>query len=82
MIFRKGRPHPDKAGEGSQSAGELFVALVAGHAVRFALADDYSRRWFLPRYATGRIHEPVATGFILERLRPGARFLDVGANLG
>ena len=34
----------------------------------FSTEDNYSKRWFFPRYNGGKIHESVVTMFILEAL--------------
>jgi len=50
--------------------------------VRFDVSLPVARRFFLPRYAGGRLHEPGASRYVLDALTPRSVFLDVGANLG
>jgi len=44
--------------------------------------DPYSKRWFYPRYAKGRIHEPVATKLFLDYIKCNSQVLDIGGHLG
>jgi FkbM family methyltransferase len=44
--------------------------------------DPYSKGWFYPRYAKGRIHEPVATKLFLEYIKSNSQVLDIGGHLG
>ena len=53
-----------------------------GIDLRFDLRDDYSKRWFLPRYDAGRIHEPVVTNLFMELIDKKDTVLDIGAHLG
>ena len=53
-----------------------------GSTVLFRIDDRYSRGWFLPRYRDGRLHEAMATRWVLGQLKSDSVFLDVGANLG
>jgi len=55
---------------------------VGGVTLRFATEDGYSKRWFFPRYADGRIHERVVSELLAKRLAGARCFADVGANLG
>ena len=55
---------------------------VGEKSVRFNIEHHLSRRFFLPRYANGKLHEEAATRFILDRLSPASTFVDVGSNLG
>ncbi len=55
---------------------------VSGQIIRFATTDPYSHRWFYPRYANGRWHEPAATKIWLEAIASANIIVDVGANLG
>lgn len=50
--------------------------------IEFTTEDDYSKRWFFPRYDNGAHHEPVATQIFRERVKSNAIVFDVGANLG
>lgn len=61
---------------------DTFTAVVNGRPVEFRTDDDYSKRWFFPRYADGAIHEPQVTGAIVGALKPTDCFVDIGANLG
>ena len=51
-------------------------------ALQFNTEDDYSKRWFYPRYAKGNIHEPAIVKFLCSTLTKQDTFIDVGANLG
>jgi FkbM family methyltransferase len=53
-----------------------------GTQVRFHTDDRHSRSWFLPRYAEGRLHEPVVSRMILDSLEMDGCFVDVGAHVG
>lgn len=57
------------------------VAL-RGRTTVFSTQDDYSKRWFYPRYDDGRIHEEPVTLLFLDELAESRCFVDVGANLG
>jgi FkbM family methyltransferase len=49
--------------------------------VKFATRAPHAQNWFR-RYLDGRLHEPVLTAHILDRLGPGNTFIDVGAHVG
>jgi len=59
-----------------------FEAVINGSVVKFSTADDYSNRWFFPRYFGGKMHERSVTELLLKSLRQAECFADVGANLG
>ncbi|MEM9011270.1 MAG: FkbM family methyltransferase [Pseudomonadota bacterium] len=59
-----------------------YIARVGGQSVFFLTDDRYSRSWFYPRYLGGKLHEPFATRFLLNRLPKDGVFVDVGAHLG
>ncbi len=42
----------------------------------------YPYKWFYPRYADGRCHEPLATRRFLDEVTKSKVVVDVGANLG
>jgi FkbM family methyltransferase len=50
--------------------------------VWYSTKDEYSKRWFFPRYDNGRIHEPSTTDIFIKTIRPDDVVLDVGTNLG
>ena len=51
-------------------------------SVLFSTEDEYSKRWFFPRYEGGKIHEQQVTELVLETARKSRCFVDVGTNLG
>jgi FkbM family methyltransferase len=55
---------------------------IGGQNVVFSTHDEYSKRWFYPRYDQGRIHEEPATLLFLDEIAGSRCFADVGANLG
>lgn len=59
-----------------------FAAEVEGASLRFSLEDPYSRDWFLPRYAGGRLHEKSVTLLMAQHQKQSKCFVDVGTNLG
>ncbi|MEO1102129.1 MAG: FkbM family methyltransferase [Pseudomonadota bacterium] len=59
-----------------------FAVSIDGRTVRFDISSRGTRRFFLPRYENGKLHEEGATRYILSALGPDSVFLDVGANLG
>ena len=61
---------------------QRFTATLNGITVQFNTEDTYSKLWFFPRYAEGRIHEKVVTEMLIEALRSAKCFVDVGAHLG
>lgn len=51
--------------------------------LHFATRSPIAKRWFYPRYASGRrMHEPPISHLINTILEPNSTFFDVGANLG
>jgi FkbM family methyltransferase len=51
--------------------------------VRYATTSPTAKRWFYPRYASGRrFHEPPISRLILSRLTSESTFYDIGANVG
>ncbi len=61
---------------------KTIAITLNGIAVRFSTEDEYSKSWFFPRYAGGRIHEGVVTEMLIEALQSARCFVDVGTNLG
>jgi FkbM family methyltransferase len=59
-----------------------FTATLNDVTVQFSTEDEYSKSWFFPRYAAGRIHEKVVTEMLVEALQCAKCFMDVGAHLG
>jgi FkbM family methyltransferase len=59
-----------------------YIADPGGVRAFFLTGDRYSHGWFYPRYAGGRLHEPVVTRHLIETLTPASVFVDVGAHLG
>ncbi|WMS41514.1 FkbM family methyltransferase [Acuticoccus sp. MNP-M23] len=83
------KPSSQQASEGrarSRRRGSnetpVFTMTVDGRAIRFGMPTAGTRRFFIPRYEDGRIHEAGATKFFLNALKPDSVFLDIGANLG
>lgn len=56
--------------------------VIEGHNLTFNTDDEYSKKWFIPRYLGGKIHEPCLSKLIVESLTQDSCFIDVGANLG
>ena len=59
-----------------------FEVFLDEHRVVYAVEDDYSRQWFFPRYAGGRLHEPPVTRLFAQHAAQASGVADVGANLG
>ena len=59
-----------------------FTATLNDVTVQFSTEDEYSKCWFFPRYARGRIHEKVVTEILVEALQSAKCFVDVGAHIG
>lgn len=60
-----------------------LVIRREGLELTFATRSPVAKRWFYPRYASGRrLHEPPVARLIASRLNPSSIFYDVGANLG
>lgn len=83
------KPVAPKAAEKKRPPGRrepadapVFTMTVDGRPIRFTMPTPGTQRFFTPRYDDGRLHEPVATQFILGALNADSVFLDIGANLG
>lgn len=59
-----------------------YIARIAGQTAVFLTDDTYSRHWFYPRYKNEKLHEPVASNFLMKTLTAESVFVDVGAHLG
>ncbi|MEM7086974.1 MAG: FkbM family methyltransferase [Bacteroidota bacterium] len=59
-----------------------WVLNRKGVEVTYDLKDPYSKRWFLPRYADGNIHEPAATDVFIDYIEKDSVVLDIGGHLG
>ena len=53
-----------------------------GINVKFSTSDKYSKGWFFPRYANGKIHEPIATDIFIDNINIDSVVLDIGGHLG
>ncbi len=54
----------------------------SGLSLKFHSKDQYSKKWFYPRYDHRKIHEPIATNLFIEHLKPNSHVMDIGAHLG
>jgi FkbM family methyltransferase len=61
---------------------DRFDVRVNGVSAGFSTTDDFSLRWFFPRYAGGKLHEPHVTPLLLREIEKARCFVDVGALLG
>lgn len=61
---------------------QRHVVETAGVSVVFSTEDAFSKTWFFPRYAHGRLHEAHVTEHLVEQLRSSRCFADVGALVG
>ena len=50
--------------------------------VVYSTLDQYSKKWFYPRYDNGAIHEPGVTGIFIDKLKNESIVLDVGGHIG
>lgn len=62
--------------------GISYILNLDGQKVFFPTDDPYIKSWFYPRYAGGKLHEPVASNFLIRDLDSKSVFVDVGAHLG
>ena len=53
-----------------------------GINVIFSTSNKYSKGWFFPRYANGKIHEPIATDIFIDNINSDSVVLDIGGHLG
>ena len=61
---------------------DRHVVEAGGAKVTFSTEDAFSKTWFFPRYARGRLHEAHVTEHLIDRLRSSRCFADVGALVG
>ncbi len=59
-----------------------FIVQFLDNIAKFDLTDGYSRKWFLPRYDFGKIHEPLMVKFMCRILESEDIFIDLGAHIG
>lgn len=59
-----------------------FLLNLRGVSVRYSTADQYSKKWFFPRYDRGHYHEPALTNVFIDEIKPGSCVFDIGAHLG
>lgn len=78
LLHRVGRVH----GRLSLRFRRRLRISVGSLELRFATETAIARRWFYPRYAGGKPHEPPTGELLLDRLGPDSVFFDLGANLG
>ncbi len=64
------------------SGQRVHTIRVRDKEIHFDVQAPAGRRFFLPRYKGGKLHEAAATQYIVEALTPQSVFLDVGSNLG
>ena len=60
---------------------DKFICKVKHCDIKFCTKDEYSKRWFYPRYDQ-KIHEPAVTLLFAELSKKSEYILDVGANIG
>ncbi len=61
---------------------DRLTVRVAGRELQFDTRSEIAKRWFYPRYASGTPHEPPIVDWLLQRITPDTKFLDIGANVG
>lgn len=54
---------------------------IHGRRIDYSTEDEYSGRWFFPRYSD-KIHEPKSTELLIRLSQDAENGIDVGANLG
>lgn len=59
-----------------------YLLKASDAVVRFRTDDEYSQRWFFPRYAGGRQHEAAALQLFAELAKDSRCVVDVGTHLG
>jgi len=59
-----------------------FVFRVENIQVIFAIDDLYSKKWFYLGYRDGKVYERSATKLLINNLKKGMCFIDVGAHIG
>lgn len=64
-----------------QHKREFIVQFLDMYA-RYDITDPYSKKWFLPRYDFGQIHEPLMVKFLCRILNKNDVFLDLGGHIG
>lgn len=45
-------------------------------------AEKYTQQLMLSRFSAGKLYEPEVSDFLIQTLRPGDRFVDIGAHIG
>ena len=60
----------------------VYRTTLEGAELRFHTQDPFSRRWFYPRYAGGKLHEESATRLFFHEAKQAQVVVDVGCNLG
>lgn len=63
------------------SERDLYEVYIHGRKIAYSTEDEYSGRWFFPRYS-GKIHEPKSTELLVRLSQDAENVIDVGANLG
>ena len=59
-----------------------FIVQYLDKMVEFDVTNPYTKKWFLPRYDFGKIHEPLMVRFISRILKRNDVFIDLGAHIG
>lgn len=84
-LLKKAQP---KGGNSANNISEVYKnrnqwsLQHQGVEVHFDITDSYSKKWFLPRYDHGKIHEPVATDIFIDRIKSSDVVFDIGGHLG
>lgn len=63
------------------SQHDLYEVYIHGRRIAYSTKDEYSGRWFFPRYHD-KIHEPRLTELLVRLSQNSENVIDVGANLG
>lgn len=59
-----------------------FPAIVEDVECLYNTNDEYSYKWFHPRYSGGKLHEEIATNLFVAKAKHAKVIVDIGANLG
>ncbi|MFW5990600.1 MAG: FkbM family methyltransferase [Candidatus Nanoarchaeia archaeon] len=60
----------------------VFELELYNEKILFSVEDEYSSKWFYPRYKNNGVHERKVTELIIENCKRAKNFVDVGAHIG
>ena len=66
----------------NDDASDVWIFPRNGVDLKFNTKDFYSKKWFYPRYDSGKFHEPGSVELFIDHLKEDSIVFDIGSHIG